>query len=45
VGSEFEGLNVRSDERERTINGRAGTGGPIIKIDTRNGNVRLERRG
>ncbi|MBI4474500.1 MAG: hypothetical protein HY646_17655 [Acidobacteria bacterium] len=45
VDSEFEGIRVDSDNRDKSINGRTGTGGPLIKIDTRNGDVRLERRG
>jgi len=43
IHSSFDGLNVNSQNAERTITGRVGQGGPNIKLDTRNGDIRLGR--
>src|SRR5262249_876040 len=43
--SDFEGLTVSRDNRERGINGEFGRNGPKLMIRTRNGDIRLQRRG
>jgi hypothetical protein len=43
VDSEFEGLRTDRSNRERTINGEFGQGGPNLMITTRNGHIRLRR--
>lgn len=45
ISSEFEGFNTNSSKRDRSIRGHVGSGGPQITIDTRNGDIRLEKRG
>jgi hypothetical protein len=45
VDSDFEGLNVNRSRRERTITGEVLQGGPRLNITTRNGYIRLQRRG
>jgi len=41
IESEFDALNVTSDGPARSVSGRTGAGGPRIRIDTRNGNIRI----
>ena len=42
VDSDFREL-IRNQDRERnSLNGRVGTGGPDIRIDNRNGSIRIE---
>jgi hypothetical protein len=45
VQSDFEGLNTNSSNREKSIIGEVRQGGPRIQINTRNGEIRLQRRG
>lgn len=45
IDSEFDGASTNTSNRERSIRGRIGTGGPEINIETRNGDIRLEKRG
>ena len=47
VDSDFDGLNtnISRSNRERNITGQVGQGGPRISITTRNGSIRLEKRG
>jgi hypothetical protein len=45
VNSDFEGLNINSSRREKNLTGQFGQAGPHFKISTRNGNIRLEKRG
>src|SRR5262249_22237809 len=45
VDSEFDGLHVDRSNRERMIHGELGHDGPQVTITTRNGSVRLEKRG
>ncbi len=46
INSEFDGLNNDvSSNRERSLRGRLGQDGPQIHIDTRNGDIRLEKKG
>jgi DUF4097 and DUF4098 domain-containing protein YvlB len=45
INSEFDGLNDVSSNRERSLRGRVGQGGPQINIDVRNGDIRLEKKG
>jgi hypothetical protein len=45
IDSEFDGLNRDNSRRERALTGQVGSGGPRIKIDLRNGNLHLGKRG
>ncbi|HYR87609.1 MAG TPA: DUF4097 family beta strand repeat-containing protein [Terriglobia bacterium] len=45
VTSEFDGTETRSSDRDRFLRGQVGRGGPNINIETRNGDIRLEKRG
>jgi len=45
VDSDFEGLHVDRSNRERMIHGEIGHDGPQVTIGTRNGSIRLEKRG
>jgi len=45
IDSEFDGLNHNSNNRERSLNGQVGRGGPKITIDLKNGNLHLGKRG
>jgi hypothetical protein len=45
IACEFEGLRVDSSGRERSLSGRVGNGGPQITIETRNGDIRIGKRG
>src|SRR6266571_601153 len=45
VDSEFDGLNTTKSNRERSLSGRIGQGGPQITIALRNGDIHLSRRG
>jgi len=45
VSSDFEGPETRSSNRDRSLKGRVGSGGPNFNIETRNGDIRLEKRG
>jgi hypothetical protein len=40
---DFEGLRIDRANRERTISGEFGGGGPQLTIVTRNGDIRLRR--
>jgi len=43
--SDFEGLSTNRSNQERTIQGEVGRGGPKVTITTKNGNIRLQKRG
>ena len=45
VDSDFEGLSVNRSNRERSITGELRQGGPHLTINTRNGDIRLQKRG
>jgi len=45
VDSDFDGLHVDRSNRERMIHGELGHDGPQLTISTRNGSIRLEKRG
>ncbi len=45
VQSDFEGLSISRSNRDRNMNGEVRQGGPHIEINTRNGDIRLQRRG
>jgi hypothetical protein len=45
IDSEFDGLSRDKSRRERALTGQVGSGGPKIKIDLRNGNFHLGKRG
>ena len=45
IDSDFDGLNHDNSRRERALTGQVGSGGPKIKIDLRNGNIHLGKRG
>ena len=45
IHSGFAELSVGGSDPQRSVNGRVGQGGPNIKIDTRNGDIHLDRRG
>jgi putative adhesin/cell wall-active antibiotic response 4TMS protein YvqF len=45
VDSEFDGVETGSSNRDRTLKGQVGRGGPSINIETRNGDIRVEKRG
>ena len=44
VDSDFEGLNTSRVNRQKSIGGQYGQGGPHLEISTRNGNIRLEKK-
>jgi hypothetical protein len=41
IETDFSQLNAREERERRTLTGQVGTGGPEIRIDTRNGNIRV----
>ena len=46
VKSDFESLTENStDKKERSVRGNVGQGGPQIKVETRFGDIRLQKRG
>jgi len=45
VESDFEGLTINRSSREKSINGEFSRGGPRLTISTRNGDIRLQKRG
>ena len=45
VDSDFEGLKIDRSNREKMINGEFRQGGPHLSISTRNGDIRLQKRG
>jgi len=45
IDSEFEGLNIDRSNHERVITGEIRQAGPQLQITTRNGDIRLQRRG
>ncbi len=45
VDTEFEGLDRSTSNRDGSIRGRIGQGGPQITITTRNGDIHVDRRG
>lgn len=45
IESDFDGLNHDNTNRQRLVRGEVGHGGPKILIETRNGNIRLVKRG
>jgi Putative adhesin/Domain of unknown function (DUF5668) len=45
VYSEFEGVNIDRTNRDRMVRGEVGRGGPQFTISTRNGAIRLQKRG
>jgi len=45
VDSDFEGLTIERARQQRSISGEVRSGGPQINISTRNGAIRLQRRG
>ena len=42
IDTDFPQLSSREDRERRTLTGQVGTGGPEIRIDNRNGNIRIE---
>jgi len=44
VDSDFEGLNTSRVNRQKSIGGQYGQGGPHLEISTRNGNIRLDKK-
>jgi hypothetical protein len=42
IDTDFPQLSSREDRERRTLTGQTGTGGPEIRIDNRNGNIRVE---
>ena len=45
VDTEFEGLDRSASNRDGSLRGRVGQGGPEIRITTRNGDIHIDRRG
>ena len=45
VDSEFEGLSIDRSNRDKSVRGQFGQAGPHLAISTRNGNIRLNKRG
>jgi hypothetical protein len=45
IESDFDGLTPDNSRRERVLTGQIGSGGPKIKIDLKNGNIHLGKRG
>jgi DUF4097 and DUF4098 domain-containing protein YvlB len=45
MSSEFEELQPASSRREEILTGRVGAGGPEIRIETRNGDIRIGKTG
>jgi len=45
IDSDFEGLRIDRSRQERTISGEVRQGGPRFNITTRNGAIRLQKRG
>lgn len=45
VETEFEGLSINRSNRQKSINGEFRQGGPRLNIATRNGDIRLQKRG
>jgi len=45
VESDFDSLKIDRSTREKTVNGEARQGGPRLTINTRNGDIRLRKRG
>src|SRR5262245_2970811 len=45
VDSDFDGLHVDRSNRDRMIHGEFGHDGPQVTINTRNGTIRLQKRG
>jgi len=43
VSSDFPELNQDDNQGRSSITGRVGTGGPDIRIDNRNGSIRIEK--
>ena len=45
IDSEFEGLSTTSNRQDKSLNGVFRQGGPRLNISTRNGSIRLQKRG
>lgn len=45
VESDFAELHATSRNADRSLSGQVGTGGPNIKVDSRNGQIRFRKRG
>jgi hypothetical protein len=45
IESDFEEIQLSRSRGDRSLSGRVGQGGPQIRIETRNGDIRLDRRG
>src|SRR5262249_388334 len=45
VESDFQGLTINRSNREKSINGDVSRGGPRLTISTRNGAIRIQKRG
>jgi hypothetical protein len=45
VHSDFSELQSNSHNADHSLNGRVGTGGPTIKVESRNGEIRFTKRG
>jgi hypothetical protein len=43
VSSDFEGLTHRDDQERDSLTGQVGSGGPEIRIENQNGNIRIEK--
>jgi DUF4097 and DUF4098 domain-containing protein YvlB len=45
VDTDFDGIDRSTSNRQASLRGRVGTGGPQITINTRNGDIHIDRRG
>jgi hypothetical protein len=45
VDSDFDEIQLSRSRGDRSLSGRVGQGGPQLRIETRNGDIRLDRRG
>ena len=45
IDSEFEGLTHNNSNREKSVTGEVGHGGPKISVELRNGDIHLGKRG
>ena len=45
VNSEFDGIRTTSSRNDQSLTGQTGQGGPLIRVDLRNGNIQIGKRG
>ena len=43
VSTDFSGLNQQTDRERNSLTGQVGSGGPDIRIDNRNGSIRIDK--